>query len=123
MSPAAFTMNNTLTAATLHVTVNEDTPTCGQFPSTLPLPLTIDVTWTGIGPDTSTQSNIRSSCGSYRTESSGSSRSNNSSAVATLSGAIEESFVSQQSEFESSGTMGSSDQTTQVQGSLSACGL
>jgi hypothetical protein len=124
VSPTAFTMNKTLTAGSLHVTLNADTPTCGPFPSTLPLPLTIDVTWTGIGPDTSAQTNIQSDCGgAYRTQSTGSGRSNNSSAVATMSGAIEESFVSHQSEFESSGTMGSIDQTTQVQGSLSACGL
>jgi len=123
VSPGAFAMNKTLTAASIHVTVDENTPTCGPFPSTFPLPLSIDVVWKGIGPDTSSQTNILSNCGGYKTETAASSRSNNSSAVASLSGGIEESFVSQQSEFESSGTMGSSDQTTQVQGSPAQCGF
>jgi hypothetical protein len=122
ISPDAFTINNNLTGASVHVTVTEDTPACpGPFSNTIPLPLTIDMTWTGIGPAAMDRTNNQSDCGGYRTDLSATGRNNNTSAVATLSGAIEGTFVSQQSEHESSGSMGALDQTIQVRGDPSAC--
>jgi len=116
---SAIRVATNLSGAALHATVTDSTPTCDSTPATLPLPITIDATFTGIGPVGTTRNNSWRSCGSFRSEDSTSLTNNNSSAVATLSGAINESFVSTQSANESSGSIGSQSLTTHIGGVIS----
>lgn len=110
-------VNASLTSATLHVTISDATPTCEfSFPPDLPLPLTIDVSWTGIGPIATSKITDQSACGTFMAESSSTLVSNVSSAVATVSGQVNESFVSHQSDVESSGQIQSDDTTSHFQG-------
>ena len=117
---SAFSLTASLSGAAIHATVTDSTPTCDSTPATLPLPLTIDATFTGIGPVGTTRNNSWRSCGSFRSEDSTSLTNNNSSAVATLSGAINESFASSQSANESSGSIGSQSMATHIDGVISA---
>jgi hypothetical protein len=115
--PGAFVLSKDLTSGSLHTTLTEANLSCGSFPNDFTvLLLTVDVTWTGISPLSSTRSNSQNACPGFHMESSSIDLNNNSSAVATLSGAVNESFVSQQSEFESTGSLGAQDTTSQSQG-------
>lgn len=115
--PGAFALSKDLSSASLHTTLTEANAPCGPFPNDFTaLPLTVDVTWTGIGPSASARSSSQSTCPTFRMESSDLQLNNNSSAVAALSGAVNESFVSQQSPFESTGSLGSEDTTSHSEG-------
>jgi len=115
---SAFNVAHDLSGATLHVRLTDATPTCDSSPATLPLPLTVEVTYTGTGPVGTNNLKSWEECGAFRSEQSTSSANNNSSAVATLSEAINESFASTQSANESSGTLGTQDTTTHFEGTL-----
>ena len=116
--PKAFALATNVSGASVHITVDDSTPSCGPFSNTLPTPLTVDAVWAGIGPSSTTTSSTHTDCAGYRTDMTSSIANNNTSAVATLSGAISESFVSHQSEHESTGNIGSSDSLTVVTGTL-----
>lgn len=117
--PSAFSVSSDLLNATLHATVTDASPACNGFPNNLSeLPLTIDVTWTGIGPTSSARNNTHSECLGYRQDAAGNDRNNNTSAVATLSLFPGMTFVSSQDSHTSTGSMGAGDTTTHVEGAV-----
>jgi hypothetical protein len=105
-----------MSSASLHVTMTDATPTCDGNPTTVPMPLTVDVTWTAIGPLTSDRKSSQTVCGGFRTESSEVWVSTNTSAAVTLSGAVDESFASTQDANTSTGHMSSDDLLSHVEG-------
>lgn len=116
IDPGDFTMKQSLSSASLHTTITAANATCGPDNDFTSLPLTIDMTWTGIGPLASVDNHGVDTCASLRTETSATQQNNNTSAVAILSGAMSGSFTSHQSANESTGGMGSEDTISQVQG-------
>ena len=84
LTPADFTSNGVL-SATLSLTIDSSTPMC--FPggqTSLPLPLTINLTWTGSGPAATTRTVGTFDCLSYRNEETTLNLTNNANVTATL---------------------------------------
>jgi hypothetical protein len=82
--PATFTFS--LTSATLHMSIDTNTPLCphsfGNFPF---LPTDVSVTWTGSGPVATMGSDSQGSCANFSEETFFNDQSSNATATATLS--------------------------------------
>ncbi len=85
LTPADFSSNGVL-GATLNMTITADTPTCqpGGPPGSLPLPLTVNVAWSGAGPVATTRSTGLYNCLTYRNEGQSLNVTNLANVVATL---------------------------------------
>jgi len=70
VAPADFSFSGVQSAA-LHKQLTTATQTCPNGPAfgTVPLPLNLDVTWTGLGPVTTVHTTSRYNCLSYNTKS------------------------------------------------------
>jgi hypothetical protein len=113
LAPSAFTASSDLQTASVHATLTEATGNCGGPPSSLPLPLTVDVTWTGIGPVGTSRGSSRFDCGGYTLESQGtSSRIDDVSATAVLTPLFTDAFTGTQ------GGVRTNDARDQAQGVL-----
>ncbi|HEY6875435.1 MAG TPA: hypothetical protein VI384_03665 [Candidatus Dormibacteraeota bacterium] len=78
--------NNGVQGASLSATFDQNSPLC--FPGgqvTLPLPLTVNVVWTGTGPIATTHSVGDLTCLTYRDHGEGVTQTNNESVTATIS--------------------------------------
>jgi hypothetical protein len=85
LTPADFSSNGVL-GATLNMTIKADTPTCQQSgpPVGLPLPLTVNVAWSGSGPVATTRSRASFSCLTYRNDGESLDSTNLANVTATL---------------------------------------
>jgi hypothetical protein len=85
VAPADFSFSG-VQAAALHTQLTTATRTCPNGPAfgTVPLPLNLDVTWTGAGPVTTVRSASQYSCMNYHTESVNSVDTNNAGTAATV---------------------------------------
>lgn len=115
-NPNDFAVSSDLSSASLHTTISDQTPLCGG-PINLPLPLQIDVTWTGSGPVESSHDVRNFGCSGYTQESQSSDTSNNANATASFS-ALTATVSTTQS------GMGIQTQTIHAQGSVppDSCG-
>jgi hypothetical protein len=110
-----FSVSKTLQTAALHTKLTSGTPSCGGPPgSTLPLPLTLDVTWKGIGVVSTGEDQNSSKCQRFTSDSETTSLDGNSTAAATVGGlrgsGSTDSFSGAQ------GSAHSSDQTQVIKG-------
>jgi hypothetical protein len=109
-SPSDFTINSNLASATLHTHIDSSTmcqPSFGNFPF---VPMDISITWTGVGPVTTSRSNSQGSCGSFSEETFFNDVNNNATATATLSFFPGITFSGGQS------FLGTTDHSFQIQG-------
>ena len=69
LTPADFSSNGVL-GATLNMVITSNTPTCQQGgpPASVPLPLTVNVVWSGAGPVATTRSRSSFNCLTYRND-------------------------------------------------------
>ena len=100
LTPSNFSIRGVQSAA-LHVTVTEATPTC--FPSFgfIPLPLTLDVTWTGTGPTATRRDVSQFGCLNYSTESQIVNVTNNANVTATVTPLFTDTFTTGQGSLDS----------------------
>ena len=86
-----------VTAATLNTIFTSSTPTCDNSgPVTLPLPLTVNVVWTGSGPIVTERSQSNFSCLTYRANGTSLDQMNNANVSATISPALPDTINSDQ---------------------------
>ena len=108
-APANFTFS--LTSATLHISLDSNTPTCqpsfGNFPF---LPTDVNVTLTGIGPDAILHTDSQGACSSFSEEIFFDDNNNNATGTATLSFFPGMTFTGSQS------FLGTSNHSFQIQG-------
>lgn len=109
-NPSDFTVSSDVSSASLHTTITDQTQLCGG-PINLPLPLQIDISWTGSGPIETSHDVSTFGCASYSQESQTSDTSNNSTATASFS-ALTGSFSTSQA------GMGIRTQTIHAQGAV-----
>jgi hypothetical protein len=85
LTPSDFSSNGAL-GATLNMTITDATPTCqgGGGPGSLPLPQTLNVVWSGIGPVATTRSTGHFNCLTYRSEGEGVNVTNLANVTASL---------------------------------------
>ncbi|HKC18393.1 MAG TPA: hypothetical protein VKE27_02060 [Candidatus Dormibacteraeota bacterium] len=93
-NPADFTVASDVSSASLHTTVTDTTQLCGA-PINLPLPVQIDITWTGSGPIEATHDVSTFRCTGYTDETQTSDTSNNANATASF-GTLAGSFSTTQ---------------------------
>ena len=74
-----------IVGATLHTTITDTTGTCGGPQPTLPTPFSLDMTWTGTGPISTSRNGSQLSCGGYGLESTLATTINSAGVVGTLS--------------------------------------
>jgi hypothetical protein len=116
-----FSVSKDLRTATLHTKLTSATPGCGGPPgSTVPLPLTLDVTWKGNGVVSTGSDQNSSKCQNFKSDSETKSLDGNAVATATVAGlrgsGSTDSFSGAQ------GSAHSSDQTQVIKGVLTpAC--
>jgi hypothetical protein len=116
-------MSQRLSSASLHTTITDANAACDAAQNDFAyLPLTIDMIWTGIGPEATVDNNPQQSCGSARQQTISTQHNNNTSAVATLTGGLTGSLTSRQSANESTGGIGFEDTIVQAQGDGPAVG-
>ncbi len=85
LDPSEFS-NNGVQGATLNTTFTADSPQC--FPGgqvTLPLPLAVNIVWTGSGPIATTHTLGDLTCLTYRNQGSGMTQTNNENVTASIS--------------------------------------
>jgi len=109
-NPADFTVSSDLQTASLHTTITDSNPSCGGV--SIPLPLTFDVTWTGLGPIENSHNVSQFGCAGYSLETQTSDSSNNASATASIQKALTGSFTS------AFAFMGIRDQMVHAQGAV-----
>jgi hypothetical protein len=86
-TPSDFTVGRGLQSASVHTTITDSTAQCSDFPpSDFTLPLTLDVTWTAIGPLASLRGVAHNQCLTNRTEGSSLTQGTNATATANISG-------------------------------------
>jgi hypothetical protein len=85
LTPSDFSSNGVI-GATLNMTITDATPTCQQGgpPGSLPLPLTVNVAWTGSGPVATTRNTGQFNCLTYRNEGQSLNMTNLANVTATL---------------------------------------
>jgi hypothetical protein len=83
-NPADFSISSDLHTAALHTTVTDGTQLCGG-PLNLPLPIQIDVTWSGVGPIETSNDAGTFACSGYTSESHTTDTSNNANANLSIS--------------------------------------
>lgn len=116
-----FSVSKDLQTAALHTRLTSATPSCGGPPgSTVPLPLTLDVTWKGNGVVSTGDDQNSSKCQNFKSDSETKSLDGNAVAAATVAGlrgsGSTDSFSGAQ------GSAHSSDQTQEIKGVLTpAC--
>jgi len=103
-----FSLSTDLQTATLRTTIDSTTPTCG--PVSLPLPLTVSVSWTGVGPMATGRDVSRFECLTYSENTRTSDSSNSATATADLPTALGGSFTTTQA------SVGSRDQQIAAEG-------
>jgi hypothetical protein len=89
---AASDFTFSISAAALHTTVTDSTPTCG-FPGSFATPFTVDITWTGTGPVSSGRHSTNLSCGAYGLDEAFTNVINAASGVASFSPIFPDQFT------------------------------
>lgn len=112
--PSDFTLGNAVTTASLHTTVTVSTPTCQGSFVTAPLPLTIDVTWTGGNAVATSHSVSQYDCLTYRSATQNTNVSSNTNGTALLSPIFTSSFST------NTAGLNSNNQVIHVQGQVQA---
>jgi hypothetical protein len=111
-SPQDFTINGAQTAA-LNTTVSNATPTCAPAYLVPPVPITLNVTWSGATATATSHDNKLFSCVTYSSETQTTDVSSNSNGVAIVTSTLfTGSFTT------TNGSLGSNRQSTHVQGTL-----
>jgi hypothetical protein len=118
LTPADFTSNG-VQSATLNTTITTSTPTCqGPGPGSVPLPLTMNVVWSGAGPVATTHSEGQLSCLTYHLHGQGLTTTNLANVTATLTPLLASTLTSDQ------GSLVTRDNHVQVEGAKQpACHL
>jgi hypothetical protein len=106
-TPSDFTSG--LQAASLHTEITDTNPSCSGGENTIPLPVKVDVTWSGTGP-ISTNSDVNSfACLTYSSETTVADASNNADVIATVTPLLANTITDQSS-------LGTSDMRIHAQG-------
>jgi hypothetical protein len=95
--PASDFTSTGVQAAALHTKVDINTTRCSPGPpssGTLPLPLNLDVTWTGVGPGSTLQSEGSYRCQTYNQDVESETTTNNVTIAGTLTPAFIDNFAS-----------------------------
>jgi hypothetical protein len=111
-SPADFTISGVQTA-TLNTTVSATTPTCAPPYLVPPVPITVNMTWSGASATATSRDLNLFSCLTYSSETQTTNISSNSNGTATVTSTLlTDSFTT------TNGSLGSNDQSIHVQGVL-----
>src|SRR5258708_1353869 len=113
-SPSDFTLSSDVLSASLHTTITSATAPCADAFNITPLPLTIDVTWTGGSALLTSRSDKRYDCLTYSSVTQDANLSSNTNATATISPIFTRSFAT------TTAGLGTDDQRTQAAGALEA---
>jgi len=109
--PSTFAFGSGLSSASVHASIDANTPACAHFTNGPFTPFTVDLTWTATGPLASIKSTVISSCGAFHSELLGTDATNPASASGTVSMFPDPISASQAS-------INSSDHRFQIQGVL-----
>jgi hypothetical protein len=109
--PASDFTSPGVQAAALHTTVSSNTTRCSPDRSfgSLPLPLRLDVTWTGVGPSSTKQSEGRYSCETFNQDVESVITTNKVNIAGTVTPAFTDNFASE-------GTLVNGDMQLEIQG-------
>lgn len=111
LTSAQFT-NNGVLGATLNTKFDSNSPPCfAGVQATVPLPLTVNIVWTGSGPVATTHGVSNLSCGTYRLQGDGLSMTNNENVKASLTPLLSGPVTA-------TGTMQASSSLAHAEGSL-----
>jgi hypothetical protein len=122
IDPTNFTVSSDLTSAQLDTQLTAGTAVCGSNNS-MPLPLNVDVTWSGPGPISTIGDDLHIACQQYHSLTS-SSQTINGSPAASITLTIPGTPATTLGPFPAQGALGSSDSRTQAAGVIgSGCSL
>jgi hypothetical protein len=113
--PSTFAFGSGLSSASVHASIDANTPACSHFTNPSFVPFTVDLTWTATGPLASIKSTAISSCGAFHQELLSTDATNPATASGTVTIFPDAISASQAS-------INSGDRRAQIQGVLGPLG-
>jgi hypothetical protein len=114
--PSTFSFGSGLSSASVHASIDANTPPCAHFTNGFFAPFTVDLTWTATGPLATIKSTAISDCGAFHAEQLTTFATNPASASGTVSMFPDAISTSQAS-------INSTDLRFQIQGAAQGCVL